>query len=129
MADTTAKVEELKAMRGRLDKARRERFSEKVSDDPRDLIFMPTRAYVAGLQAGDKAPDCFGGQAEVVEIVYRGEDAAGRLYVGYSTRFGVNGARISHSLKEDQITRTVALSNRYTSAEIDRLEAIALEVR
>jgi hypothetical protein len=103
-------------------------FSEKVSDDPRDLIFMPTRAYVAGLQAGDAAPDCFGSMSTVAEITYRGEDAQGRAYVGYATAFGVN-ARITNSLKQDRITRSVALSNRYTSAEIDRLEAIALEVR
>lgn len=101
------------------------KFSEKVSRDPRHLIFMPAREFIAGLKVGDMAPDAFGAQQPVVEILYRGEDAEGRLFICYYVRFGREG-RMSHSLKENVIDRTVALSNRYRSAEIDRLELIAL---
>lgn len=99
------------------------RYSEKVSRDPNALIFMPDRAYIEALKVGDYAPNSFGRMCEVVEITYRGLDVNGRLFVCYYTAFG-RDARISHSLKEGRIDRTVALSNRYSSADIDRLEGL-----
>jgi hypothetical protein len=100
-------------------------FSEKVSRDPRDMIFMPTREFIAGLEVGGKAPNCFGDLMPVLEITYRGEDTSGRLFVCYYVRFGLNG-RMSGALKENEINRTIALTNRYQSEFINRLELITL---
>jgi hypothetical protein len=99
------------------------KFSEKVSRDPRDLIFMPDRAYIERLAVGDLARNCFGSLDRIVEITFRGEDSDGHMYVGYYTRFGRDG-RVSHSIKQDRIDRTIALTNRYSAADIDALERL-----
>jgi|WetSurMetagenome_2_1015567.scaffolds.fasta_scaffold494268_1 hypothetical protein len=84
--------------------------------------FVPTRKEVEELREGDAALDCFGKLRRVMRITYRGVDIYGRAYVGFYTAFGENGGSISHSYKEGELVRTVALSNRYTSAECDRIE-------
>jgi hypothetical protein len=84
-------------------------------------IFIPTRAEIEALKEGDKAPDCFGHLRKITRIYSRGDDLNGRAYVCYYTEFGP-GASISNSLKEAEINRTVALTGKYTSRELDELE-------
>ncbi len=84
--------------------------------------FCPTRAFIAGLQVGDKAPNAFGQWREVVEIFARREDISGRLFVCYYTDFGRFAGRLSGSLKENELHRSVPLTSRYTSAQLDVME-------
>jgi hypothetical protein len=84
-------------------------------------IFIPTRDQIESLKIGDPAPDCFGNWKRVIRIYARGNDVNGKAYVCYYTEFGP-GASVSNSLKEGEINRTVALTARYTSHELDLME-------
>lgn len=84
-------------------------------------IYIPTRSQIEALKEGDLAPDCFGNWRLVTRIYARGNDINGKAYVCYYTEFGP-GASISNSLKEGKIHRTVALTAKYSSAELDELE-------
>jgi hypothetical protein len=84
-------------------------------------IYIPTRSEIETLKVGDLAPDCFGNWRPVTKINARGDDVKGRAYVCYYTEFGP-GASISNSLKEGEVNRTVAVTARYASHELDDLE-------
>jgi hypothetical protein len=84
-------------------------------------IYIPTRSEIEALKEGDLAPDCFGHWRRVTRIYARGNDVNGKAYICYYTEFGP-GASISNSLKEGEINRTVALTGKYTSHELDILE-------
>jgi hypothetical protein len=84
-------------------------------------IFIPTRSEIQALREDDQAPDCFGHWRRVTKIYARGDDVNGKAYVCYYTEFGP-GASISNSLKEGRINRTVALTAKYSSHELDSLE-------
>lgn len=85
-------------------------------------IYIPTRAEIDALKEGDLAPDCFGHWKRVTRIFAKGNDVNGKAYVCYYTEFG-QGASISNSLKEGELNRTVALTGKYTSHEIDIMES------
>jgi hypothetical protein len=84
-------------------------------------IYIPTRSEIEPLKEGDLAPDCFGQWRRITRIYARGYDVNGRAYVCYYTEFGPE-ASISNSLKEGEINRTVALTGKYTSHELDLIE-------
>ena len=84
---------------------------------------FPTREEIQALKVGDFTIDCFGKVAEVTQITAQRDDINGRAFVCYYTRFGSNNGAMSMSRKQDTITRTVRVSNKHTSAEIDTLEA------
>ena len=84
-------------------------------------IYIPTRSEIEALKEGDRAPDCFGNWRRVVKIYARGDDVNGKRYVCYYTEFGPTSS-ISNSLKEGEINRTVALTGKFTSHELDTLE-------
>jgi len=84
-------------------------------------IFMPTREQVQSLKVGDFALDCFGKMREVVEVYGRGDDIHGKAYVCFYTEWGLS-SRISNSMKEDEILRTLPVCREYKSAEIDAME-------
>jgi hypothetical protein len=84
-------------------------------------IYIPTRSEIETIKESDQAPDCFGHWRRVNRIYARGNDLNGKAYVCYYTEFGL-GASISNSLKEGEINRTVALTAKYSSAELDDLE-------
>ena len=84
------------------------------------ILHIPTRDEVASLKIGDYSLDCFGQMAEVVRVSFRGQDMLGRAYVGYYTRSRSGNGSTSMSIKQGCITRTAALSCKYTSDEIDR---------
>jgi len=84
-------------------------------------IYIPTRTDIEGLKEGGLAPDCFGNWRPVTKIFARGTDQDGRLYVCYYTQFGPNSS-ISNSLREGRINRTVSLTAKYTSHELDTIE-------
>lgn len=85
------------------------------------MFTIPTREQIENLQVGDIALDPFGRMQEVVEITAKKEDINGKLFVHYYVKFGEN-SRISMSQKENKLTRTVELCNKYTSNEIRKLE-------
>jgi hypothetical protein len=85
-----------------------------------ELIDIPTRQSIEAMAVGKQAIDPFGKLAEIVEITHVGEDVAGRLFCCYYVEFGT-GSRISMTRKEGELTATVALSNHYTSAQLDAL--------
>jgi hypothetical protein len=84
-------------------------------------IYIPTRSEIEALKEGDLAPDCFGNWKRVIRIYARGADVKGKMYVCYYTEFGP-GASISNSLEEGEINRTVGLTGKYSSHELDILE-------
>ena len=84
-------------------------------------IYIPTRAEIEALRENDLAPDCFGNWKRVTRVFARGVDVNGRAYVCFYTEFGPTSS-ISTSLKEGELHRTVALSGKYTSHELDVLE-------
>jgi len=72
-------------------------------DDPIDPAdFTPTRYWVEELMVGDPAPDCFGRMAEVVKIIYRGQDVHGNFYVGVRLAFG-DRSTITESYKQGRV--------------------------
>jgi len=85
------------------------------------IVFMPTRADIEALGLGDLALNAFGQYARVVEISTRGVDTAGALFVCYYTEQSPT-SRMSMSMKEGEIVRTVALSFAHRSAEIEDME-------
>jgi hypothetical protein len=87
-------------------------------------LFFPSREWVEGLKVGDFAPGMSGKPSLVKEIIYRGVDINGRAYVGVNLDFGP-GSSISDSYKEDEVHRSVALSFRFKSHEIDAIERAA----
>jgi hypothetical protein len=84
-------------------------------------IYIPTRDEVLALKEGDLAPNCFGEWRAVTRVYAKGFDVEGRAYVCFYTEFG-GTSRISGSLKEGKINRTVGLTSKYTSHELDVLE-------
>jgi hypothetical protein len=84
-------------------------------------FYMPTRAEVASLKAGDLIINPFGKPARVTRIHARGEDIHGKLYACYYVEWG-EGSTISDSIKEGELLRTVAVSRDYTSAQLDAIE-------
>ena len=90
------------------------------------LIYIPTRDEIQSLELSDLAPDCFGQWMRVTKIFGKGDDRNGKVYVCYYTEFGPTSS-ISNSLKEGEINRTVDLTAKYTSHEIDVLEKKHLE--
>jgi hypothetical protein len=91
-------------------------------------LIVPTLADIQNLQVGDLALDCFGKMRRVIDIRFRGTDVYGRAFVGFTTEFGENSG-ISHSLKENELARTVATSNAHASAELDAIERSILADR
>jgi hypothetical protein len=89
--------------------------------------YFPTRDDVTSLKVGDMAPNCFGRMAQVSEITCQRDDVNGKAFVCFYAIYGSNGT-MSGSLKEDEILRTVNLSNHFRSAEIDAAEKLALSV-
>jgi len=92
------------------------------------ILNVPTRKEIEAIEVGTMALDCFGKLAKVVAVSAKREDIHGKLFCCYNTDFGP-GSSISMSQKEDKLTRTVAASNRYKSAELDVIEAEILSTR
>ena len=86
------------------------------------LYLIPTRSDIESLKVGDMVINPFGKMAEVVEIFARGNDRSDRAYVCYYTAHGDNNGRMSHSMVERELVRTVPLTFKHTSAELDRIE-------
>jgi hypothetical protein len=92
----------------------------KMASSP--VVDFPTREDIVNLKVGDLAIDAFGKMARVVGIHAQRDDIKGRAFVCYYTEHGFPGSTCSMSRKERKVTRTVALSIVYTSAEIDAIE-------
>jgi len=83
-------------------------------------VLFPTRSFVETLCEGCRIVDVFGKTAVVTEISYKGDDVNGRRYVG---GYCFNGTtKVSFSLKEDDVLRTVPLCSEFKSREIDSIE-------
>ena len=83
--------------------------------------FVPAAHDVNLLSVGDLALDCFGRWSKVTEIFGTGTDKQGREFVCFYTKHGENG-QVSQSYKRDELVRTVALSAKHTSHELDDIE-------
>jgi len=84
-------------------------------------IYIPTRVDIETLKEGELAPDCFGNWKPVTRIFAKGTDQAGKSYVCYYTQFGEHSS-ISNSLTEGRINRTVPLTAKFTSQQLDEIE-------
>lgn len=85
------------------------------------IIFKPSKQYVSSLKVGDTAIDCFGKPAKVLEIMYRGGGLNKDRYVCVTLEQGPTSS-ISESYRIGCLHATVALSSKYSSAEIRELE-------
>lgn len=86
------------------------------------IAYRPSRQDVENLHVGDFAPNVFG-EGKVTEIYAHGIDINGKSYVCYYSTWGPSGdSRISGSMKENEIVRTIALTAMLNSHEIDFLE-------
>lgn len=86
------------------------------------IYLIPSRSDIESLKVGDMAINPFGKMMEAVDIYARGVDAKGRAWVLYYTAHGDQNGRISGSMTEGELVRTVPLTFRHTSAELDRIE-------
>lgn len=86
------------------------------------MLYIPTRSDIEALQTGNMAIDCFGHEAEIVSEVYRGADIYGKLFASYYTQLS-NNAMCSMSMKEDELVRHVGTSAKFTSHQLDLIEA------
>jgi hypothetical protein len=86
------------------------------------IINIPTRKQLEDLKVGDLALDCFGHMREIKKITTKKEDIHGRFFCHYHTKFGDDRSTMSMSQKEGVLTRTVHLSTKYTSRELDTIE-------
>lgn len=86
------------------------------------MLFIPTRNDIESMQVGDKAMDCFGKSNEVVKVEHKGTDINGKLFVCYATWFS-HATSISMSMKEDELVRHVGTSAKFTSHQLDLIEA------
>lgn len=86
------------------------------------IYLIPTRSQVESLHVGDMAINPFGKMAEVTEVFARGVDVKGRAYICYYTRTGTETGSMSNSMTEGELVRTVPLTFKYTSVELDRIE-------
>ena len=78
------------------------------------IIFTPSRSWIENLQVGDMALDCFGKQAPVTSITFRGIDLKGKAYVGFYTRLDMNtNTTVSSSVKEGETVSTLPIVNKY----------------
>lgn len=84
-------------------------------------VAIPTAEDIAGLKAGDLAPDYMGRMSPVTRIFATGETREGLAYVCYYVEHGKNGS-VSDCLVENTVHRNMALSIAMTSAEIDAAE-------
>ena len=91
------------------------------ANPPTIPAYYAHRYWIRNLQEGDLAPDAFGNMRRVTSITYRGEDPNGKAYVGYYTEYGPT-SQISNSIKEGEVLRTVAITNRMKSHEVDGLD-------
>ena len=83
--------------------------------------FIPTREFIQNIKVGEVAPDFAGDLQEVVRIICRREDIEGKLFILYETVLGPTST-VSCSLKEGRLHRTVMLTTKYTSVQLDRME-------
>jgi len=86
-----------------------------------EIMLIPTREQIEALKVDDLALDCFGRWSRVARISRRGVDAKGRAYVIFYTDLG-RYSWISGDYTEGVLVRTLPLSRKYTSAELDRIE-------
>lgn len=84
-------------------------------------LFIPTLDDIAKIRVGELAPDCFGRMARIVDVACIKADIHGAMFACYSTAHGPRSS-ISMSIKVGKLTRTVATSRAYTSAELDAIE-------
>ncbi|MFA5071180.1 MAG: hypothetical protein WC511_02305 [Candidatus Pacearchaeota archaeon] len=83
-------------------------------------IFKPTAEQIQNLKVGDKALNPYGVWEDIIEIYGRGQNVEGEWFVCFYT--GDNQSSISHSYTENKIVRTLPLTSRFTSAQIDQME-------
>jgi len=86
------------------------------------MLYIPTRTDIESLKVGDMALNCFGREAEVVEVSFRGNDLNGKAYVGLKVEFGPHST-ITQSYKEDELVRHVGTSAKFNSHQLDLIEA------
>lgn len=88
-------------------------------------VTLPSVGDIMNLRVGHQAPTCFHALgSKVTEIFARDVDVHGKAFVCYYAEFGEQ-SQISYSLKQDTLDRTFSLCSRYTSSELDALEAQA----
>lgn len=91
-------------------------------DEARVVYFVPSRDDVANIRVGALALNCFGRLARVTTITALRNDIGGRLFCCYYTETGTGNGACSMSMKEGELVRSVHVSCRHTSAQIDAIE-------
>ena len=84
-------------------------------------IYVPSKSYIENFEIGTKAPYCFGGLRDVVEVFAINQDVNGKIFACYYIKHSEN-SRISGSVKEGEIVRDLKLTCALKSAEIDEIQ-------
>jgi hypothetical protein len=92
-------------------------------------FFIPTKQDILDVEVGSMAPDGFGKLAKVTRIFAKQQDINDKWFVCYYVKLGEDGSAVSHDLKEDELDRTFPLAQKYTSHELDNIEAEMLKDR
>ena len=93
------------------------------------MFYIPTRQEIQSFQIGDLAPNSLSKTWQpITEIYARKQDVNGKWFICYYTKFGENST-ISHSLKENELDRSVSLISNHTSHELDEIEKQLLAER
>lgn len=93
----------------------------KASNDPAAEYFIPTAEWIMNLKVGDLVPDCFGGQAEIVEITARRLDIRRKMFICLYIKLSET-SRMSGSFKAGELHRSLRITGRHTSTELDLIE-------
>lgn len=87
--------------------------------------WVPTRDEIRELEVGSIVLNQFNKASEVVEIIHRGVDFEGRLYVGYATRFA-GDQTLTDTLVEGRIH--LSADNHLTGRELDGMESLLNDI-
>ncbi len=87
------------------------------------MLYIPTLHDIESLEVGDMAMDCFGKRSQVSQITHRGITLSGKTFILYYTVSPTSNGQISMSMKEDELVRHVSTSAKFTSWQLDDIEA------
>ncbi len=88
----------------------------------KNKFYIPTEYEIRGMKIGSLAPDCMGKMKPIVEITAKEQDVNDKWFIYYYVPFGTDGSKISHSLTEDKLDRSLPLCKLFDSHELDIIE-------
>jgi hypothetical protein len=91
------------------------------SSDPRALYFIPSAAWITGLNVGDMAQDVYGRMCAVVSIEAQRDNIHGDPFICLYTHLS-SSSRMSGSFTAGKLHRSLAVTRLHTSHQLDKIE-------